>query len=221
MQRQSHSTTNTSSHESIFSLFTRVTGIEPAGSLSLSELEKWIRNNEGPEGQPDVRFMIEMIRAHYEQHGKDPGYQERKKSLPAFTPAGIFSPRKASGLEQHSSYIPLDFDGLPSAEDKAAIIAQLQEIPFVALAALSVADGVWALATVEPMPATVQEHTAAWCAVADAVPRATRRCPDRRVRERSRPGSLPCRRPQCIRKLRCCPSALVPKAKLPPTSFLC
>ena len=172
MQRQSHSTTNTSPHEGTFSLFPKVTAREPVGSFSLSELEKWIRSNEGPAepaGLPDVRSETKAIRVHYQQHGKDPGYQAKKKKLPTFTPAGLFSRRNASGLEQHSGYIPIDFDDLPSAEDKAAVIEQLQELPFIALAAWSVADGVWALAAVDPAPTTAQEHTAAWHAVVEAV----------------------------------------------------
>ena len=172
MQRQSDSTTNTSPHESAFSLFMKVTARKPAGSLSLPELEKWIRHNEGPAepaSQPDVGFMTNAIRAHYQQHGKDERYKTKKRNLPAFTPAGLFSPRKVSGLERHSGYIPIDFDDLPSVEAKAAVIEQLQELPFIALAAWSVADGVWALAAVDPAPTTAQEHTAAWHAVVEAV----------------------------------------------------
>ena len=169
MQRQSHSTTNGSPHEGAFSLFPKVTARKPIGSLSLPDLEKWIRSNEGPAGLPDLRDMTEAIRAHYGQHGKDPGYQEKKRALPAITPAGIFSNRNANGLEQHSGFIPIDFDDLPSVKEKADIIERLQELPFVALAALSVADGVWALAAVAPAPTTAQEHTTAWRAVVDAV----------------------------------------------------
>ena len=169
MQRQSHSTTNSPPHGGAFSLLPKVTARKPIGSLSLLDLEKWIRRNEGPAGLPDLRVMTEVIRAHYGQHGKDSGYQGKKKKLPVFTPAGIFSRRKANGLEQHSGYIPVEFDDLPSAKEKADIIEQLQELPFVALAALSVADGVWALAAVDPAPTTAQAHTAAWRAVVDAV----------------------------------------------------
>ena len=109
MPRQSQSTTNASSRRSDFSLFTRVKARKPAGSLSLPELEQWIRYNKRPvelANLPDVRALTKEIRAHYERHGKDAGYQTRKKGLPVFTPAGIFSQRNKSGLEKHSSFIP-------------------------------------------------------------------------------------------------------------------
>ena len=169
MQRQSHSTTNGSPHEGAFSLFTKVTALKPVGSLSLPDLKKWIRHNEGPAGLPDLRVMTEAIRTHYGKYGKNSDYKRRKLELPAITPAGIFSPRNTSGLHQHSGYIPLDFDNLSSAEDKVTVLAQLKELSFVAFAALSVADGVWALAAVDPVPTTAQEHTAAWRAVVEAV----------------------------------------------------
>ena len=172
MPRQSQSTTNASSRRSDFSLFTRVKARKPAGSLSLPELEQWIRYNKRPvelANLPDVRALTKEIRAHYERHGKDAGYQTRKKGLPVFTPAGIFSQRNKSGLEKHSSFIPLDFDDLPSAEDKATAIEQLQGLAFIAIAARSVADGVWALAKVNPTPTNALEHTAAWNAVVAGV----------------------------------------------------
>ena len=172
MQRQSLPALDGSSHERSFSLFPKVTARKSIGSFSLPELEEWIRRNECPPDAahlPDVRSKTNAIRAHYQQHGKDAGYQAQKKALPAFTPAGLFSKRNTSSLEQHSGYIPVDFDNLPSAEDKAVLLEQLQQFPFVALAAWSVADGVWALAAVEPTPTTAQEHTKAWRAVVDAV----------------------------------------------------
>ena len=172
MQRQSHPITDRSPHERSFSLFPKVTARKPVGSFSLPELEEWMRRNESPPDAahlPDVRSKTHAIRAHYQQHGKDAGYQARKKELPVFTPAGLFSKRNASGLDQHSGYIPVDFDDLPSVEDKAVIIEQLRQLPFVALVAWSVADGVWALAAVDPAPTTTQEHTTAWRAVVDAV----------------------------------------------------
>ena len=116
-----------------------------------------------------MRSKTNAIRAHYQSHGKDDGYQAQKRDLPAFTPAGLFSQRKSPGLERHSGYIPVDFDDLPSAEDKAALLEQLQQLPFVALAAWSVADGLWALAAVDPVPANDQEHKAAWKAVSVAL----------------------------------------------------
>lgn len=172
MQRQSNPTTDSSSHGRSFSLFPKVTARKPVGAFSLPELEMWIRCNETPAGNaqlPDVRFMTNAIRAHYRQHGKDSYYQAKKKALPAFTPAGLFSQRNRSGLERHSGCIPVDFDDLPSEERKAVLFEQLREIPFFSLAALSVADGIWALAAVDPAPATAQEHTTAWRAVVDAI----------------------------------------------------
>ena len=65
MQRQSHPITDRSPHERSFSLFPKVTARKPVGSLSLPELEKWIRRNEGSAGTaglPDVRLMTEAIR---------------------------------------------------------------------------------------------------------------------------------------------------------------
>ena len=60
------------------------------------------------------------------------------------SPPQVCSPRRnAAGLEQHSGYIPVDFDDLPSEEKKTALLEQLRQLPFIALAALSVADGVW------------------------------------------------------------------------------
>ena len=172
MQRQSHPTIDRSSDERSFSLFPQVKARKPVGSFSLPELEEWIRRNECPpdaDPLPDVRCKTNAIRAHYQSHGKDAGYQAQKRDLPAFTPAGLFSQRNASGLERHSGYIPVDFDELPSAEDKADLFEQLQQLPFVALAALSVADGLWALAAVDPVPANDQEHKAAWQAVSVAL----------------------------------------------------
>ena len=172
MPRHSHSTTKISFHRSAFSLFPRVTTRKPVGSLFLSELDQWIRYNRRPAelaNLPDVHALTKESRAHYERHGKDAGYQARKKALPAFTPAGLFSQRNSSGLEKHSSHIPLDFDDLPSPEDKADVIEHLQALPFIAIAARSVADGVWALATVNPTPSNAQEHTVAWQAAVAAV----------------------------------------------------
>ena len=172
MERQSHPTTNRSAPEKIFSIFPKVTSRKPVGTFSLPELEEWIRDNESPASTAalsDVRSTTDAIRVYYQQNGKDDRYQAQKKALPTFTPAGLFSQRNASGLEQHSGYIPVDFDDLPSAEDKTALLVQLQQFPFVAFAARSVADGMWALAAVDPAPTTPQEHTAAWCAVVEAV----------------------------------------------------
>ncbi|MYC97056.1 MAG: hypothetical protein F4X14_19030 [Caldilineaceae bacterium SB0661_bin_32] len=171
MQRQFNSTTDSFFHGS-FSLFPRVTARKPVGTFSLPELEAWIRRNESPAGNaqlPDLRSMTNAIRAHYRQHGKDERYQAKKRALPAFTPAGLFSRRNAAGLEQHSGYIPVDFDALPSEEKKRALLEQLRQLPFIALAALSVADGTWVLAAVDPAPANAREHTTAWRAVVDAV----------------------------------------------------
>lgn len=172
MQRQFNSTTDRSSCGRSFSLFPKVTARKPVGTFSLPELEKWTRCNETPAGNaqlPDVRAMTNAIRAHYRQHGKDHYYRAKKKALPAFTPAGLFSQRNRSGLEQHSGYIPVDFDDLPSEEKKTALLEQLRQLPFIALAALSVADGMWVLAAVDPNPADAREHTTAWRAVVDAV----------------------------------------------------
>lgn len=172
MQRQFNSTTDRSSRGRSFSFFPKVTARKPVGAFSLPELEEWIRDNVSPASTaalPDVSSTTDAIRVYYQQNGKDDRYQALKKNLPAFTPAGLFSQRKASGLVQHSGYIPVDFDDLPSAEDKAALLAQLQQIPFVAFAARSVADGVWPLAAVDPVPTTAQEHKEAWHAVVDAI----------------------------------------------------
>ena len=172
MQRQSNPTTDNSSRGRSFSLFPKVTARKPVGVFSLPELERWIRSNEPPAAAAhlrDVYSETNAIRAHYRQNGKDSYYQEKKKDLPAFTPAGLFSRRNRSGLEKHSGCIPVDFDDLPAEERKAALLEQLQQLPFISLAALSVADGMWALAAVDPAPATAQEHTTAWRAVVDAI----------------------------------------------------
>ncbi len=172
MQRHLNSTTDSSSRGRSFSFFPKVTARKPTGAFSLPELERWISCNEPPTGTshlPDVRVMTNAIRAHYRQHGKDAGYQAKKKALPAFTPAGLFSQRNAAGLDQHSGYIPVDFDDLPSKEKKKTLLEQLRQFPFIALAALSVADGIWALAAVDPAPTTDQEHRAAWKAVSAAL----------------------------------------------------
>ena len=172
MQRQSHPTTDRSFHERPFSLFPKVTARKPVGAFSLPELAKWIRDNENPSAAvnlSDVHSVTKAIRAHYQQHGKDAGYQAKKKALPVFTPAGLFSRRNAAGLEQHSGYIPVDFDDLPSEEKKTALLEQLRQLPFISLAALSVADGIWALAAVDPTPKATQEHKAAWKAVSVAL----------------------------------------------------
>ena len=172
MQRQFNSTTDRSSHGRCFSLFPKVLSRKPVGTFSLPELEEWIRRNETPAGiaqLPDVRAMTNAIRAHYRQHGKDEHYKAKKKALPAFTPAGLFSQRNAAGLVQHSGYIPVDFDDLPSEEKKKALLEQLRHLPFISLAALSVADGIWALAAVDSAPTTGQEHRAAWQAVSAAL----------------------------------------------------
>lgn len=171
MQRQFNSTTDRSSRGRSFSLFPKVTARKPVGAFSLPELERWIRCNEPPGAAAQLRDVYSetnAIRAHYQQHGKDAGYQAKKKALPAFTPAGLFSQRNAAGLEKHSGYVPVDFDDLPS-EKKTALLEQLRQLPFISLAALSVADGVWALATVDPVPTTAQEHKTAWQAVVDAI----------------------------------------------------
>lgn len=171
MQRQFNSTTDRSSRGRSFSFFPKVTARKPVGAFSLPELERWICCNEPPgaaEQLRDVYSETNAIRVHYQQHGKDAGYQAKKKSLPAFTPAGLFSQRNAAGLEKHSGYVPVDFDDLPS-EKKTDLLEQLRQLPFISLAALSVADGVWALATVDPVPTTAQEHTTAWRTVVDAI----------------------------------------------------
>lgn len=63
---------------------------------------------------------VQEVRALYASQGKDAA-DARKKDLPAFMPAGLFSQRKTDALQQAAGILCLDFDGL---DDRLAAVRE-------------------------------------------------------------------------------------------------
>ncbi len=155
-------------HAPRFSVFPQAGRAAPCSGITIDQLHSWITRNDAPAGDlRDVQALTAQLRAHYAAHGKDDRYRKRKQVLPIITPAGLFSRRHPAGLQEHSGFVALDFDRIPAGRDKEVAIETLCLHPAVALAARSVADGVWALVRVNPAPSTDEEQTEA-CRVAAA-----------------------------------------------------
>jgi len=153
-----------------FSLFKQAGRAAPCSGITIAQLHSWITRNDAPAGGlRDVQTLTTELRAHYAAHGQDDSYTKGKEFLPFITPAGLFSCRRAAGLTERSGFVALDFDRIPADRDKEAAIEALSLHPAVALAARSVADGVWALVRVDPAPSTDAEHAQACRAAAAAL----------------------------------------------------
>ena len=157
-------------HPPRLSVFTHAARAVPCSGITIDQLHSWITRNDAPAGGlKDVQALTAQLRAHYADHGKSDRYRKGKRILPIITPAGLFSRRRPHAFREHSGFVALDFDRIPAARDKEAAIETLSLHPAVALAARSVADGVWALVRVDPMPATDAEHVEACRAAAAAL----------------------------------------------------
>ena len=89
-----------------------------------------------------------------------------KKRLPAFTPAGVFTVRKKSGLASHSGCVVVDLDNLPGIADASSVRDTLALDSATLAAFISPGGrGVKALVAVETCT-DAAEHEAAFAAIA-------------------------------------------------------
>lgn len=125
----------------------------PGAKMSL------FRNCETAEKQEDVTFddiLTAILRGHYKAvvnelraaGSQDDAKAIKRERLPAFTPAGTFSPRNNTSLIEPSGYFVLDFD---KVGDAAKMRQELALDPFVAAAFVSPSgNGVKAFVLIEP-----------------------------------------------------------------------
>ncbi len=98
------------------------------------------------EGYDRFNALVDAIRAEPDKDRR----RELKKGLPAITPSGRFSARRADGLIEHSGFIALDFDDTDPEQAKRT----LRGISNVFYAGLSASGGgLWAL-----IPISDPEH---------------------------------------------------------------
>ena len=87
-------------------------------------------------------------------------YDDIKRRLPAEMPAGIFSGAEETSLQTHSGIALIDFDGLPSESDAAAIRDMLGERPEVSSAWITLSGyGAQAHVRITPNPQSVAEES--------------------------------------------------------------
>ncbi len=90
------------------------------------------------EGYAKLNPQVDAIRNETDKEKRS----ELKRQLPAITPSGTFSRRRADGLIKHSGFIGLDFDNI----DPSHVKTILADIVNVYYAGLSVSGrGIWAL----------------------------------------------------------------------------
>ncbi len=93
------------------------------------------------EGSPQLNKLVDAIRAEGDKDKR----AKLKKQLPAITPSGTFSVRRADGLVKHSGLIALDFDNCDPEKTKK-ILFNIVNIYYAGLSAS--ARGIWALVPV-------------------------------------------------------------------------
>jgi hypothetical protein len=74
---------------------------------------------------------VGRARAEYAAHGKTKAYDDLKKALPAFTPAGVFPQRNKEGIATPSGILPIDLDDLTD-DCLSQAIRDLRSDPHVA-----------------------------------------------------------------------------------------
>lgn len=95
-------------------------------------LLKWLEGNE------QLKRLVDKIRLEPDKDRRS----ELKKQLPAITPSGTFTTRKAEALVKHSGFIALDFDNCdPQAAKK--VLADIKNVFYAGLSASG--RGCWAL----------------------------------------------------------------------------
>ena len=100
---------------------------------------------------------------------KDAYRDYKAQNLTAFTPAGIFQQgrRKAQYLQQHSSHVVLDIDGL-TQDQVTELLIFLHTYPHLRLAFISPSGaGVKIVLEITPTPKNASEHKAAYTACVD------------------------------------------------------
>lgn len=139
------------------SAFEHASATGPYGELTVTALAEHFRANE------QFASLVAQLRA---LSPKSEAYRDAKKQFPAFTPAGRFAGRGKEALTCHVGRVVLDFDDLTveSVEYARDRCAQRDEtaMGFASPGGL----GFKAVVGVWPIPATPEEHTTAWRAVA-------------------------------------------------------
>lgn len=102
-----------------------------------------ITDTVGASGDLFKFFLTDKWKDKADAVRNEPIKEERnklKKDVPACTPSGLFSERKASGLIRHSGYICIDIDGAdnPRINNWDEMITQLGNLNEVAFAGLSI-----------------------------------------------------------------------------------
>ena len=110
--------------------------------------------------EPAVAAVREAV-----ERGDNAAKDAAKRSLPGFTPAGLFSVRRKDGLQTHSCLVVADVDKLASAADAAKLRDGLAHDPHTQAAFVSPSGlGVKALVRVESC-ADGADHEAAFAAL--------------------------------------------------------
>lgn len=113
--------------------------------LNIQEVLERIKNGRS-------REIVEQVRSIQDKHERN----EVKKKLPAICFSGEFTRREAKGLEKHSGYICLDFDGFKSEEDLIAKRKWIEEDQYTFACFLSPSgDG---LKVIVQIPADADKH---------------------------------------------------------------
>lgn len=99
---------------------------------------------------------VEQIRTYQDKAIRD----SIKATLPAITPSGVFTYRKADSLVKHSGFIQFDIDAKdnPHVSNYANLKAELKKVPNIAYCGLSVSGtGYWGLVPIA-YPEKHKEH---------------------------------------------------------------
>lgn len=92
---------------------------------------------------------VEYARELLQKYGKDGYYKTYKKSMPAFTPSGLFTTRSNEGLIAHSNYICIDVD-CDNRFDAIKVKDMFSEIDNVAYCCYSLSNiGVFAIIPIQ------------------------------------------------------------------------
>lgn len=146
------------------SVFRSARDVKPFASATVSHLAADFRSSER------LRSMIAELRRL--PYGSDE-YAEAKRHLPAFTPAGSFTERRADGLDHHFGRVVIDLDDLGSLAEAQGLRDRIAARADTCMAFVSPSGlGVKVVLEVDPVPANAAEHTAAWNTASDILKRA-------------------------------------------------
>lgn len=137
--------------------------MEPASKavMTLAEVAEFIRN-------PTIGIIATIKEARAAlTAGDEDLYDEKKRTLPAFTPGGTFSERKASGLKCHSGLMSIDLDDL-TGDALASAIESLKADPHTALLHVTASgNGLRVLFPLDEKPGGKEAHETAFTAAAN------------------------------------------------------